>query len=67
MPSTDKPADMDGLSQRIDDLAREKDKYQNLVEGSIQGILIQRDWKPIFVNESFARIFGYDSPQQFLE
>ena len=52
-------SEMESLSQRIDELAREKQKFQDLVEGSIQGILIHQDWKPVFVNQSFAHIFGY--------
>ena len=34
-------------------------RFRNLVEGSIQGILVHRDDKPLFVNESWAQLFGY--------
>jgi PAS domain S-box-containing protein len=35
-------------------------RYRTLVESSIQGIHIQRDWVTLFVNPAFARMLGYD-------
>jgi PAS domain S-box-containing protein len=35
-------------------------RYRTLVETSIQGIHIQRDWVTLFVNPAFARMLGYD-------
>ena len=58
--------DLEILSRRLDDLAREKEKFRNLVEGSIQGLLIHRDWRPVFVNRRFAEILGYDDPEEIL-
>lgn len=34
-------------------------RFRHLVEGSIQGILVHRDDRPLFVNESWAQLFGY--------
>lgn len=34
-------------------------RFRNLVEGSIQGIIIHRDDRPLFVNDAWAAIFGY--------
>lgn len=34
-------------------------RFRHLVEGSIQGIVVHRDEKPLFVNESWARMLGY--------
>ena len=34
-------------------------RFRNLIEGSIQGILIHRDHKPLFVNQAWASIHGY--------
>jgi len=34
-------------------------RYRTLVESSIQGIHIQRDWVTLFVNPAFARMLGY--------
>jgi len=41
-------------------------RYRALVEGSIQGILVHRDGKPLFANAAFARIFGHDRPEEIL-
>lgn len=43
-------------------------QYQNLLEGSIQGVLITSvDRKPIVVNQKCVEIFGYDSIEEFLK
>ena len=34
-------------------------RFRNLIEGSIQGILIHRNHKPLFVNKEWASIHGY--------
>ncbi|MDX1528539.1 MAG: PAS domain S-box protein, partial [Gammaproteobacteria bacterium] len=47
-------------------LKESEERFRNLIEGSIQGILIHRDSKPLFVNEAYAQIFGYDSPDEIL-
>jgi len=39
-------------------------RYRTLVESSIQGIHIHRDWITLFVNPAFARMLGYDSTSE---
>lgn len=34
-------------------------RFRNLVEGSIQGVLIHRDFEPLYVNEAWASLHGY--------
>ncbi|MFV1964199.1 MAG: ATP-binding protein [Pirellulaceae bacterium] len=34
-------------------------RFQGLIEGSIQGILIHRRFRPLFVNEAWARLHGH--------
>ena len=41
-------------------------RYRTLVEGSIQGIHIHRDWITRFANPAFARMLGYDSPSELI-
>ena len=41
-------------------------RFRGLVEGSIQGILIRKNSKPVFVNPAFAEIFGYESTAEIL-
>ncbi len=43
-----------------------EDRFRNLIEGSIQGILIHRNWTPLFVNRAYATILGYDSPEELM-
>lgn len=43
-----------------------EDRFRNLIEGSIQGILIHRNWTPLFVNRAYASILGYDSPEELM-
>lgn len=45
-------------AQRL--LARSERKFRDLVEGSIQGLFVHRDWKIIYANAAAATIFGYD-------
>ena len=49
-------------------LRQSEQQLRNLIEGSIQGILIHdEDGKPLFVNQAFARIYGFDSPEEVLK
>ncbi|MFQ5993688.1 MAG: PAS domain S-box protein [Acidiferrobacterales bacterium] len=48
-------------------LRRSEERFRNLVEGSIQGILIHRDHKPLFVNKIYAQILGYSGPEEILQ
>lgn len=42
-------------------------RFRDLVEGSIQGIIVHRDFKPLFANQSAANIFGVDGPAAILD
>ena len=35
-------------------------KFRSLVEGSLQGVCIQRDLRPVFANQAFADIYGFE-------
>jgi len=47
-------------------LKQSEEKYRNLIEGSIQGVFIHDNGRPLFANHAFATIFGYETPQQVL-
>ncbi len=47
-------------------LSHSEQRFRDLVEGSIQGILIHRNHKPLFVNHAYASIYGY-SMEEMLE
>ena len=40
-------------------LRESEQRFRDLVEGSIQGILIHKNFKPLFVNRAWADIYGY--------
>jgi PAS domain S-box-containing protein len=49
-------------------LRQSEQQLRNLFEGSIQGILIHdENGKPLFVNQAFATIYGFDSPEAVLK
>ncbi len=41
--------------------------YRELVEGSVQGLLIMRDFAPLFANDAYAQLLGYASADEFLD
>ena len=34
-------------------------KFRDLIEGSIQGLVIHQSFKPVFINDAYARILGF--------
>jgi len=53
--------------KRAEEALRESEgKFRSLVEGSLQGVCIHRDLKPVFANQAFADIFGYANPDDVL-
>ncbi len=53
--------------KQVEEALRESEEhFRNLIEGSIEGILIDRQRKPLFVNESFANMLGYESADEIL-
>ncbi len=47
--------------------AESQEKYQNIVESSLDGIVVVQEGKLVFVNASSAKIFGYDSADEMRE
>lgn len=47
-------------------LLESEERFRNLIEGSVQGIFIHRDFKPIFVNQAFVAMLRADSPDEIL-
>ncbi|MFQ5618108.1 MAG: PAS domain S-box protein, partial [Rhodospirillales bacterium] len=46
--------------KRAEEALREAERrFRNLVEGSVQGILIHQDRRPVYVNQAWAEIHGY--------
>jgi PAS domain S-box-containing protein len=51
------------LKQAVEKIRQSEKRFRNLFEGSIQGILIHRNHKPLFVNEKWANIHGYSQEE----
>ena len=58
--------DVTGERQAEEALRESEEVHRNLIEGSVQGIFIHDNWKPLFVNDALARMFGYDSPEEVI-
>jgi two-component system sensor histidine kinase/response regulator len=47
-------------------LLESEERFRNLIEGSVQGIVIHRGMVPLFVNDAFATMLGAESPHEIL-
>lgn len=47
-------------------LQESRERIRGIIDGSIEGICVHRDWRPLFVNQTLADILGYDSPAEIL-
>ncbi|MBI5000085.1 MAG: PAS domain S-box protein [Euryarchaeota archaeon] len=54
------------LIEDIMGMARAEEQLNALFQASIDGIGVEKDDKLVFVNPSFAKIFGYDSPEELI-
>ena len=53
--------------QRSEAALRESEaKFRSLVHGSLQGIVVHRQQQPLFVNQTFATMLGYATPEEIL-
>ncbi len=48
-------------------LQASEERYRALVDGSIQGILVHKNFKPLFCNEAYARMQGFSDAQALME
>ena len=48
----------------IQSLQANERRFRRLIEDSLQGIAIHRDFQPVFVNQAFADLFGYASASE---
>jgi len=56
--------DISDLREKEQELIDSEARYRDLIEGSVQGIIVQRDLKFLFVNMAYARMHGYNSPEE---
>jgi len=43
-----------------------EERYRVLVDGSIQGILVHNNFKPLFCNNAYAQMFGFENEKELL-
>ncbi len=56
--------DVTDREQALLALKESEERFRNLIEGSIEGICVHRDWKPLFANQSFATMLGFETPDE---
>ena len=59
-------SDITEARRRDEELRRSEQRFRNLVEGSIQGLVVFLDAKPVFANQAAADMLGYDDPDDIL-
>jgi len=59
-------SDITMLRQRDEELKRSEQRFRNLVQGSIQGVVVHRGGEVVFANQAMADIFGYDHPDEIM-
>ena len=47
-------------------LQASEERFRGLVEGSVLGIVIDRHGRPLFANATYARMFGFDGPEDIV-
>ena len=47
-------------------LRESEEGYRDLIEGAVQGIVIDSNRKPLFANQVYADIFGYESAEEIV-
>ena len=48
-------------------LRSSEERLRSIVSSSLNGIVVHRRFRPLFVNQAYAEIFGYDSPEEMME
>lgn len=50
--------------QLLGRLGRSEERYRTLIDSSLQGFLVHRDYKPLYANQALADVFGYESAEE---
>jgi PAS domain S-box-containing protein len=58
--------DITAIKQRAQEVADSEARYRDLIEGSIQGTIIDHDWRMIFANPAAAEMLGFGTPAELL-
>lgn len=58
--------DMTAWEDLLAELRRNSERFRVLITHSSQGILVHRDFKPLYANPALARMLGYASPDELM-
>lgn len=58
--------DISSLTQAETKIRKSEQRFRDLIEGSIQGMVIHSHFKPLMVNQAYATMHGYASPENIL-
>ena len=50
----------------LSNLGNSEDRFRQLVETSGAGIVVHKGWTPLFINQAYAELFGYDDPVELI-
>ena len=56
----------DGNDRRGSEAAASPPDFKMLVDGAVQGVIIHRNFKPLYVNRAFAELFGYSGTKEIM-
>ncbi len=56
--------DITDRRQAEEELSESEERFRELVEGSIQGVITTQDGSPVFANQAAADILGYANPKE---
>lgn len=58
--------DMTVQKHAVESLQASELRYRGLVDTTVMGIIIHRNFRPLFANQAFASLFGYSSPEEII-
>jgi PAS domain S-box-containing protein len=59
-------AEISKRKQAEDAIRQSEERFRRLVQDSLQGIMIHRAGTPVFANQAYAEMYGYDTPEDIL-
>ncbi|MGF1757639.1 sensor domain-containing diguanylate cyclase [Photobacterium sagamiensis] len=48
-------------------LQASEERYRELIDGSIQGIVVHQNFKPLFCNQAYAQMLGFEDDQALMD
>lgn len=58
--------DITDLKRAEKALRESGERHRDLIQGSVMGIVIDRKGKPLFANQAYADLFGFETPEAIL-